>query len=374
MQTILFLTAYPAEDASCRYRVHQFVPHLERAGYRCTISSFATPQLFQTLKREGRLSAKFRETLGCSFQRFSQIKGVAKFDYIVIHREAFPFFAPVVENWIIRRHDRVIFSFDDAIYAGHENTGELSHPTLYRLKHGRGYDEVIRNSRYVIAGNRILAEYARRHNRNVSVIPTVVDCFKFWFKPPADGGSPITIGWVGSRSTAPYLSLVEPALKRLEEAHPGKIRFRFFGCPDYKPGLTSFESLPFDLAHEVENIHSLDIGLMPLPDTTWTRGKCAFKAIQYMACGVATVSSPVGITPDLIQHNLNGLLARSEDEWFDCLDRLVRDFELRRRIAIEARRIIENEYSLEVWGPRFVELLNRMNPTHNVSEPETIAA
>ena len=178
-------------------------------------------------------------------------------------------------------------------------------------------DEVLRGCMHVIAGNRILAAYARQMNPNVSVIPTVVDCAQYKYKPvSANGKQPITVGWVGSRSTAPFLSTVEAALKRLAEANPGKIRFRFFGCPEYKINVADFESLPFHLETEFADLNSIDIGIMPLPETQWTRGKCAFKAIQYMASGIPTIASPVGITGEIIENEINGLLANSVDDWF----------------------------------------------------------
>jgi len=122
-----------------------------------------------------------------------------------------------------------------------------------------------------------------------------------------------------------------------------------------------FSSLPFRLESELGDLHSLDIGIMPLPDTEWTRGKCAFKAIQYMAAGVATTASPVGMTKQLIRDQVNGLLATSTDEWFHALNRLVIDESLRVRLAVSARRTIEESYSLQVWGPRFVALIDRLS-------------
>ena len=367
MRRILFLAAYPIEDASCRYRIHQFLPYLEQAGYICEVASFCSPELFAVLHRKGKLTLKLARTLQCATRRLIQLRQISKFDVIVIHREAFPFFAPLVENWIIRRHPKVIFSFDDAIYTGHEQVAELAHPRLYRLKHGRRYDDVIRHSSHVIAGNRILAEYARRLNRNVSVsvVPTVVDCRKYRFRQLRENPRPITIGWMGSRSTAPYLDLTEPALKKLAQTFAGRMRLRFVGAPHYQPSLPDSSSVPFMLDSEIEELQSFDIGLMPLPDTEWTRGKCAFKAIQYMASGVPVVASPVGVTTDLIHHNANGLLASSAEEWFRELSRLVCDASLRQRLALTARRTIEDSYSLEQWAPRVVELFDQILGVHN---------
>jgi len=380
MPKILFLTAYPEEDASCRYRVNQFLPYLEQAGYRCTVAPFASKSLFRSLKARGGLTTKATEVLRCSARRFSTLRDVDSYDIVVIHREAFPFFAPLVENLVLRRAKRskrrtqVVFSFDDAIYAGHEDVSSLSHPWLYRWKHGRGYGEVIRGCDHVIAGNRLLAEYAGGLNASVTVIPTVVDCDRYQVPPAKCEARPVTIGWMGSPTTAPYLRIVESALRHITSKHGGKVQFRFVGCPEYWIDIQDFTSVPFLMQTEVEELRNFDIGLMPLTDTSWSRGKCAFKAIQYMASGVATVASPVGITPDLIHDGVNGFLVESHDAWFRALDQLVSDASLRLRIAREARTSIEAGYSLEVWAPRMVALFDQLSGRKSILEQDTIAA
>jgi len=168
--------------------------------------------------------------------------------------------------------------------------------------------------------------------------------------------------------------MIEQALKTLAQVHGDRIRFRFYGDPEYKLDLPNFVSLPFSLATELEDLQQLDIGLMPLPDNAWTQGKCAFKAIQYMASGVAAVASPVGVTRDLIQNNVNGFLAASENDWSSVVDRLVSDIVLRKRVAREARRTVEDSYSLEVWGPRMAVLLDQLGETPGILEREGIAA
>jgi glycosyltransferase involved in cell wall biosynthesis len=356
---ILFLVAHPIDDGGVRYRVHQFLSYLEREGHTCTVWPFSTERLYHELRSKGKFGTKVLEAIHCSIRRIVQLANLSRFDLVVIHREVFPFLTPVMEKWVLLRHPKVVFSFDDAIYIGHDDVSTLNHPVLYRLKYGPGVDEVLRCSLHVIAGNRILADYARQFSASVSIVPTVVDCVQYPCKPVRRNW-PITVGWVGSRSTAPYLSIVEPALRSLAEANRGRVRFRFFGCPQYKLAVSDFESLPFRLETEIADLHSIDIGIMPMPDNEWTRGKCAFKAIQYMASGISAVASPVGITEDIIRHGINGLLAKSVDDWFQALNNLVNDDDLRGRLSGNARGTIEESYSLQVWGPRLASLLNSL--------------
>ncbi|HZS98872.1 MAG TPA: glycosyltransferase family 4 protein [Terriglobales bacterium] len=360
MSKILFLVAHPVEDASRRYRIEQFLPLLERAGYECTVSEFSTPQLFEALHSKGKLAAKAFHSIYCSARRVVRLAALSKFDLIFIHREAFPFFTPAFENWVVSRHGKVVFSFDDAIYAAHPDASLLNHPWLYRFKYGRSLEQVIARSFHVVAGNRTLEKYAERFNSKVTVIPTVVDCEKYQYKPVGDGTRPLVVGWMGSRSTASYLSSIAPVLRKLAATLPGRVEFRLFGCQDMQLDIPHATYCPFRLQSELPDLRTLDIGLMPMPDSRWTRGKCAFKAIQYMAMGIPTVASPVGATQDLIQHNDNGLLADSSDQWFEHLQQLVSGADLRRRISLRARQTIEDNYSLQVWGPRMVALIDEM--------------
>jgi len=299
--------------------------------------------------------------LFCTGRRIAKILTVSKFDLVVINREVYPFFAPLFEKMVLRQNLKVIFSFDDALYAGHEDVSHFNHGWLYKLKYGRGVNEVLRRSFHVIAGNRLLADYALQFNPQVSVVPTVVDCSVY--VPRSDcqkSAGRLTIGWIGSRSTFHHLFDIQPALRRLAAAYPGKFCFRAFGYSDGHLDLPDFISFPFRVDGEVEYLESLDIGVMPLPNTEWTRGKCAFKAIQYMAMGIPTVASPVGITCDIVRHVENGLVASTNDEWFDCLSRLISEERLRHQLGSRGRRTIEQSYSLQVWGPRLVSLFDRL--------------
>jgi len=286
---------------------------------------------------------------------------VHDYDLVLVNREAFPFFTPRFERMLFWGHPRVVFSFDDAIYEGHDDTSELPHPLLHKFKHSPRVSEVVRRSVHVIAGSETLAAYARQYNQSVSILPSVVDVEQFAYVPPKPrGGEPITIGWWGSRSTSPYLAAVNGALRKLYEAHEGRVRFVFWGDGEYKTDLPNARVIPFSLEAEVEELGKVDIGIMPMPDTPWTRGKCAFKAIQYMARGIPTVVSPVGMSADVVQHGVNGLWARNEEEWVNTLDLLIRDENLRRRFSVAGRQTVEKEYSLQIWGPRLCELFDRI--------------
>ena len=285
---------------------------------------------------------------------------ISQYDVVVVHRGIFPFPWPALEEMVVRRHTKVIFDFDDAIHIGHRDTAATKYPWIYKLKYGPGVNGMLSHCAHVIAGNRTLAEHALQFNSHVSIIPTVVDLDRYTYQPFRPSSDVLTIGWMGSRSTSPYLVEIEPALRRLSEAHPGKIRFRIYGHPKRKLNLPNCESLPFSLASEIEDLRTIDIGIMPMPANDWTRGKCAFKAIQYMALGIPTVTSPVGMAREVIEHGRNGLWAQTSEEWFDSLNLLVGAPALRRQFAEAGRKTVESRYSLQTWGPRFVDLLDNV--------------
>ncbi len=357
---VLFLINHPIEDPSCRFRIYQFLPYLERAGFTCEVRPFTTKTLYRAIRERGQYTAKAIKTLLCAGRRLLDISNISRYDLIVIHREVFPFFTPFMEELVLRRHTKVVFGFDDAIYEGHATTSDLPHPWLYRFKYGRGVDDVLRKCAHVTPGSKALAEYASRFNSNVTVVPTVVDLEKYILREEPAEAKRVIVGWFGSRSTSPYLAAVEPALNRLAEKFPDEVGFCFYGDSEYRSALPNSVVRPFSVKTEVEELGRIHIGLMPLPDNSWTRGKCSLKALQYMARGIPVITSPVGMAADVVQHGFNGYWARNDEEWFQCLDLLIHNPALRRRFAIEGRKTVEQSYSLQRWGPRLAALFREV--------------
>lgn len=366
---ILFLIAHPIENATSRYCVYQFIPYLEAAGHRCTVRPFSTRKLYGVIHRHGYSFTKIAHTAYCSLRRLADVLRAGRYDLVVMHREAFPFFTPAIERLVFARNRNVVYCFDDAVYAGHGETSPLHHSLLYRLKYGSGFNEVIARSVHVMAGNETLATHARQFNGAVSIFPTVIDLNRYMLLPKTqESDKVVTIGWSGHTSTAPYLAAIEAPLRRLALVNLGRVRFRFIGAPDLKLDLPDFEALPFRLESIVDDLRKIDIGLMPMPDTPWTRGKCSFKAILYMALGIPTIASPVGMNTDLIQHNENGLLASGPEEWYQSISRLVADAPLRSSLGMAGRATVAQGYSLQIWAPRLLSLLESIKADHKAAE------
>jgi glycosyltransferase involved in cell wall biosynthesis len=250
----------------------------------------------------------------------------------------------------------LLYDFDDAVFL--PNTSEANR-YVGALKYVQKIGRIIGYSDEVIAGNDYLAAYARRFSPSVHVIPTSVDTHLFVPRTDARSATAPIIGWIGTPTTAAYLAPVGPVLTALATATEFTFRVSGAGSP---PAIhnVKVESPAWSLEREVELFNTCDIGVYPLPDDDWARGKCGFKAIQFMACGVPVVASPVGVNREIIEDGVNGFLAAGAAEWNRKLARLLADTDLRRRMGIAARRTIEERYSLDVNAPRVASVMRRL--------------
>jgi len=209
-------------------------------------------------------------------------------------------------------------------------------------------------SAHVMVGNPYLAEYARRVNPNVTVIPTTIDLNKYEVREADPAKEYPVIGWTGSFSTVQHLDTLRGALEKL--ARRERFKLRVIGTPQYQIEGVEVEAMPWRAQSEIEDLAPCDIGIMPLPDDKWSKGKCGLKALQFMALGIPTMCSPVGVNTEIIQDGENGFIAGTEDEWVEKLAQLIRSNDLRQRIGLAGRRTVEQKYSAEVQAPRVFEI------------------
>lgn len=335
-----------------RYRIEQWEPLLRKSGVEIAYAPFESDELHALLYKSGNIVRKLSLVAEGIFRRISTLKSLKDYDVVYVFREAALLGPAFFERWIHRSGVPMVFDFDDAVFVSYRSptNGYLSY-----LKFASKVKSICRMSAHVMAGNPYLAEYARAVNENVTIVPTTIDTDKYTMRNKTDHSAIPTIGWTGSFSTVQHLDTLRPALQKL--AQQAKFRLRVIGTPTYKLEGLDVEAMPWRAATELQDLDAIDIGVMPLPDDAWSKGKCGLKALQFMALGIPTVCSPVGVNTDIIQNGENGFLAGSEDEWVEKLGQLLNSRELRERLGNAGRQTVEQNYSATVQAPRVLELL-----------------
>lgn len=289
---------------------------------------------------------------GGYFRRTIDLFRVFRYDYIYIHRWAATAGPPVFE-WIIAKliRKKIIYDFDDAIWV-HESAYNKKYLAVKFL--GK-VAKICRWAHVVTVGNAYLKEFADQYSRNVLIIPTVVNTETIHGKLQEQDCPHPAVGWTGSFSTLLYLEMILPVLQRLQE----KIDFTFFVIADKDPqlALKNYQFINWNTVTETEDLLRFHIGLMPLTDDAITRGKCGFKAIQYMALGIPAVVSPVGVNSLIVDDGINGFICTTEQEWEEKISRLLHDSSLRASFGKQARKKIEDNYSVKSSSDLFLGLL-----------------
>lgn len=353
---VLALSPIPIEGAGCRFRIAQFVPYLRDHGFDVTISPFYSREYFSFVYRPGHFVKKFVGAIPLLWRRLRELRHIRDYDMVFLYREAIPIGPPLIERAVARRGVPIVYDFDDAIFLPNVSA---ANQRLSFLKAPARIAELIGLSTRVVAGNDFLAAYARRHNPAVTVIPTAVDTDYFVPRAaPRSSEAPLVVGWIGSPTTFPYLKTLAPVLREVAHTHAFTLRVSGAGEPVAFPGVT-VEALPWSVADEVRLFNTCDIGVYPLHDDDWSRGKCGFKAIQCMACGVPVVAQAVGVNREIIRDGENGFLASTPDEWVAKLGRLLTDPALRQRFAHAGRATVEERYSLRVVAPRLEAVMRQ---------------
>jgi glycosyltransferase involved in cell wall biosynthesis len=353
---LLFLGVHGRDRSpSQRYRFEQFEPALRAAGIEVEYAGALTVEeagVFygaqgpaQKTRVAGRALARRLWSLAPRMVR-------PRFDVVFVQREAFFLFNEWAE-WLAHLQAPVVFDFDDAIWL--HAVSEANRRFAF-LKNVGKIPRIVRLAHTVLAGNDFLAGWARAHSTNVHVIPTCVDTDR-WTPgaKPVDG--PVIIGWSGSPSTIAHLRLALPALERVKARLGDRVRIRVMGDASFRHAPLGVVGEAWRPEAEIPFLQALDVGLMPLPDDEWSKGKCGLKALTSMACGAAVVMSPVGVNPAIARDGEAALLPRTEDEWVAAVSRLVEQPDLRHRLARAGRARVVDAYSVARWSQPLVDLL-----------------
>lgn len=353
---ILFLVAHRlGRSPGQRFRFEQYLDYLGQNGFECHISNLIDERDDADFYAKGKYLAKFRIFIKSFWRRLQDLRRLKEYHAVFLYREAFMLGNIFFEKAIHRRHVPMILDFDDSIWLhdvsiGNKNLGWLKDP----LK----TEKIIRLCDLVIVGNQYLADYALRYNPNVHVIPTTIDTD--YYVPGANSKpeNSVCIGWTGSTTTLKHFSLATGFLERLKEKYKEGLSFRLIADRPYENSIEGLEFVKWRKESEVKDLLHIDIGIMPLPDDAWSRGKCGFKGLQYMSLEIPAVLSPVGVNKDIITDGENGFLASTTEEWFDILCRLIESPELRKQIGKRGRQTVVERFSFDSQKERYISLLN----------------
>ncbi len=339
--SILFLTLGRETVPSSRVRVYQFLPHLREKGIHCKVLSCGS--------KVATILALSRFLIFASF-----------YDIVIVQKVLLPLSYQKVLSFLNRS---IVFDFDDAIYTYDFLFSDMEKRRVIKIYRPR-LEGMLRLSGLVTLANEETAAYASSACKNILRVTGPIDTDRYLPRnPKITQNARVIVGWIGSFSTTPYVEKMllcfEKLLKKFSHVEVRLIGARRFNTKD-----VPIRFVNWSLSTEVPELEEFDIGIMPLPDNKWTRGKGGYKLLQYMAMGIPAVASPVGINKELIKEGLNGFLASSEEEWLDKLSLLIEDKDLRERIGERGRQIAERDYSFYHYIPLFIRKLREISESH----------
>ncbi|UXX81118.1 glycosyltransferase family 4 protein [Reichenbachiella carrageenanivorans] len=349
---ILFLTPYPKDTAgSQRFRFEQYLNLLVEHGIYYESQSFIDEATWKVLYKEGYAIQKIWGILLGFIRRVGLLISAHRYDFVFVHREATPLGFPFIE-WLIVKvwRKRLIYDFDDAIWM--PNTS-VENSLISKLKFPEKINKIIGWSYAVSAGNQYLMDHARLFNQRVHYNPTTIDT-TYRHKPSVQNNDLVVIGWTGTHSTLKYLELLRQPLVQLALEYD----FVFQVIADKEPEtpMPNQRFIAWSKSTEIADLNLIDIGVMPLADDLWAKGKCGFKALQFMALEKPVLVSPVGVNAEIVTPDVHGYHCVSADDYYQKLKELISDRRLCKRLGEAGRQKVEAHYSVGSNANNFLEL------------------
>lgn len=357
MPSVLFIASHRFNRSpSQRYRFEQYLNYFESQGFHVSLSATLSAEDDIILYGKSNVLKKIYIILKSVFIRIKDLNRAHHFDIIFIQREALLIGSSFFEKHFYKK-TKVVFDFDDSIWlldTSPENKKYdfLKNPNKTKIN--------IANAHAVIAGNSYLADYAKQFNSNTWVIPTTINTDYHKPEPKTKHHDKIVIGWSGSITTIKHFEMMIPVLKAIQKKFPNRVEIQVIGQANYANPELIIVSKVWDAKTEVEDLNCFDIGIMPLPDNEWAKGKCGLKGLSYMACGIPTIMSSVGVNCDIIQNGINGFLANNHEEWNYYLSELIEKPELRAKIGSNGRETVVKNYSVNAHKQRYLEVLKSL--------------
>jgi len=324
-----------------------FLTHSSEQGHR-----FRVEQYFPFLRGQG-IEPQWQPLPGSLRDRFSIYRRLPQFDVVCIQRRLL---SPFEFSWVRRKSKKIIFDLDDAIMY---RSSSSSHPHSFSRRFK--FRWMVKGSNVVIAGNHFLQSEVLKADpkKRVFVIPTSIDMDSYPKKKEVNTSKEILLGWIGTKGNLRYLKRLEPTLQAIAKRFP-QVKLKVISNGHFESNSISTTNKAWKLEDENQDLISFDIGLMPLGEDLWSKGKCGLKIVQYLSVGVPVVCTPVGINSDIVVDGENGFWAMDDQEWVDRLSSLIQNPELRRQMGVKGIETIEKGYSLSVTSEKFYNILKSL--------------
>jgi len=352
MKVLIVCLHAPDRVPGQRFRFEQYLDYLREQGVETTYSNLLEEKDYKYFYGQKKYFRKLGIVIKGFLKRLRELKKIRNYDIVFIQREAFMLGTCYFEKRYAKR-SKIIFDYDDAIWldlvSGHNRRFRF-------LKNPDKTKTIIGLSRLVFAGNQFLADYAKQFNQNVVIVPTTIDTNVY--QPAYDMGKErICIGWSGSFSTIAHFTTCLDALRVIKNKYGNRVYFKVIGDGKYRNEELNIKGEDWKKESEVKDLKEIDIGIMPLPDDEWSKGKCGLKGLQYMALAIPTIMSPVGVNKDIITDGVNGFLASATDEWVNKLSTLIESAELRGEMGGKGRKTVVEQYSVEAIKHLYLKYL-----------------
>jgi glycosyltransferase involved in cell wall biosynthesis len=353
MKKVLFIAMHrKVRSPSQRFRFEQYFEFLESNSIECELSYLISEKYDEVLYSSGNYIGKLLIFIKSWIRRLKDVGRADDFNYIFIQREAFMTGSTYFEKKFAKSKAKLIFDFDDSIWLEDKNEANSK---LAFLKKPAKTAEIIHHCDTIVAGNNFLADYGRQYNKNVVIIPTTIDTDLYQPRPVVDS-SKIVIGWSGSFTTIKHFESAIEALTEIKTKYGEMVSFKVIGDAKYTYQPLGITGQQWQSKTEVEDLQEIDIGIMPLPNIDWARGKCGLKGLQYMGLAIPTIMSPVGVNKEIIEDGVNGFLAETPDEWIDKLSLLIESPELRMNLGNAGRETVVKHYSVNANKQKYLDL------------------
>lgn len=350
---VLFLTRYPIDGASSRYRVYQYLPALRALGVTCDVSSFMDRRLYALSVKRGAGFAKIVRTGLRTGVRLAKVLGHRQYDIVYMQRELLPFGGAFLEHWLKRQGARLVYDYDDALFI--KKPSKHNRLATHFRQEGKVVD-LMRTVDMVVAGNDYLRDTALENGAAAAVTLHVAeDADRVPARRRDAAKTPLVVGWLGSPSTEKYLELIRGPLERFFAARPNAV-LRIMGGGDFRAAFP-VEHVAWSIDGEIAALQAFDIGIMPLPPEEWSLGKSGGKARTYMAAGIPAVCERIGYNVELIDSGRTGMLVQGQDEWLVALEQLADDPALRERIGEAARDHVRRHFSIAGQAAKLRDIL-----------------